>query len=164
MLALAIIALVFSAVAAIAAAIAVTLSTVQLLTRHRPFVGISQLEMLDNPSGSEIVVTLHNWGEVIGEHVRVTIGSYIYMNSNIPQHPRERYLDELFPGQTMILTEEFPSGVIKNWALNEGDLLVKVAITYENPVFRLLRRAKTRQYNHDQIFWVTHNSWGAMAP
>lgn len=164
MISLTVISLILSAIAAIASAVAVTLSTVQFLTRHRPFVGVSDLRIENYPSSSEVVATLNNWGEAVGEDVRVTIGPYTYKNNTLQQRPRERYLGELFPGQEIRLTEGFPSGVIENWALGEGDVLLRVGITYQNTVSRLLNIEGTRNYSQAQTYWVTSDSWGIMAP
>ena len=144
---------------------AIILALAQFVTRHRPSVGVSELEVEPVISqGLEVIATLRNWGEIIGEQVRVTGGPFTYKNRTIPQEPRERYIGDLFPRQTIRFTEALPNPEIDNYAFMEGDLLVRVEITYQNPIYRFLGFAESRQYRSAQTFWITQDRWGVMAP
>ena len=74
----------------------------------------------------------------MGGNVSVNVGPLTYKNWTIPQVPCERYTGDLFPRQTIKLTEPLPNPEINNYALMEGDLLVRGEIRYQNPIYRFL--------------------------
>jgi len=106
---------IFTIITMLAAITALTLSVLQLVNRHRPFVGISHgtLTIVDNMSRFEL--TLNNWGEIPAKAITVDI-------TLIQDQPEQgtsasaptQYIESLFPVQAapIVLLFRHPSPVI----------------------------------------------------
>ena len=144
---------------------ALVLTLVQFVTRHRPFVGISDANalVLTNPPG--ITITLKNWGEVAAENISVEVQMMTLDQEpgNVSYHEaHSEYIDIIFPTQEaplMILIS--PDEVIN--LNNKRGASAKVTVSYESrPHFKLETWTYGR-FSHDQYIVIDQSSFRVLS-
>lgn len=156
------------------ALVAIALTFWQIVTRHRPFVGVSKAEAwvvsdyheedprdgADGPGEIEriygIIATVTNWGPIPANFLVATASMNRRSNTEFEDSPTTGEAETLLPGQEMRICFSYSRPLEKTLHLRKPDLDMVISIKYRGP--GLMKRI-TPPYETKQSLKVGWNEW-----
>jgi len=151
----------FGIITAVVASVALVLSLVQFLNRHRPYVCVTALRITSNQSGLNIEVEVGNLGEIPakGLHLKATQPPY---SKSEKETVTERSMGAIFPTQTLRTYLQL-SDIKEQALMNGADILVRMELTYRSPFSFNVRCLGWGIHRTYQPLFVDQQGWGASA-